>query len=158
MKRRRTTSGVPGSLRSQSSRPDFGELVRLLGTAAEENNPGLFFDYAVRLSSSSRSHPRRWCALVVFDASCSPGEATLRAVRHSIAVKGVDRVLRLPWQGFDCVSRRYFFCCFLSCGGAATYIRVRTSAPPRFKTTNGLFFFVSDETILRSLPLSFFAT
>lgn len=44
MKRRRTTSGVPGSLRSQSSRPDFGELVRLLGTAAEENNSGLCFD------------------------------------------------------------------------------------------------------------------
>lgn len=42
MKRRRTTSGVPGSLRSQSPRPDFGELVRLLGTAAEENNSGLF--------------------------------------------------------------------------------------------------------------------
>lgn len=41
MKRRRSSHVTPRTLRAQSSRPDFRELLRMLGIAAEENNSGL---------------------------------------------------------------------------------------------------------------------
>lgn len=61
MKRRRSNSSssssggndaAPGSLQPQSCRPDFGELLHLLGTAAEGNRSGLFVQWSIHLTAT----------------------------------------------------------------------------------------------------------
>ncbi|CAM9849404.1 unnamed protein product, partial [Scytosiphon promiscuus] len=82
MKRRRSSGSggsttVPGSSRSQGSRPDVGELIRLLGTAAEGN----------------RSDEIEALAAKGIDLSAPSGSAGLSALHRATLTGSLDALL-----------------------------------------------------------------